>query len=167
MSKFASTLFIFIVLIGSIFIYGCGADDDILRVDYSSAPDPVNLSGIIPDTLSNGILIYTIEEGESELGLVNERDIVWMRFTVWRNNGTGPIRDSSFRFGNTDSILVELEISPSRIATGSYFPKLVAGMNETGFRAAEVPPSVTGAPDTLRYDLDLSGVYERIEFRKD
>jgi hypothetical protein len=167
MSKFYSTITIFLILSLSLLAYACSDDDGIIRVDYSAAPPPVNLSGIIPDTLSNGILLYTVREGESELGVVNERDVVWMKFTIWRSKGTGPIRDSSYRFGNKDSIRVELEISNLVIATGSYFPKMIAGMNETGFRSAIVPPSVTGGPDSIRYDLDLSGVFERVNFRRE
>lgn len=167
MNRFSSIITLFVISATTILLWGCGGDDNLFRVDYSAAPPPVSLAGLTPDTLGNGILIYTIREGESELGTVNARDVVWMRFTIWRGNGRGDIRDSSFRFGNRDSIRVELEVSNILVNTGPYFPKIVAGMNENGFRAAQVPPSVTGAPDTLRYDIDLSGVFERVEFRRD
>jgi len=167
MNRFSSILTIFLISATTLLFWGCASDDDLFRVDFSASPPPVSLAGITPDTLGNGILIYTIREGELQLGPVNERDVVWMRFTIWRGNGLGNIRDSSFRFGNRDSIRVELEVSNILIATGPYFPKLVAGLNENAFIAAQVPPSVTGAPDTLRYDINLAGVFERVEFRKD
>lgn len=164
MTRFKTITILFSVLVFSLFLYACNEDTGTLRVDYSSAPPPVSLEGIVPDTLSNGILLYNVEEGVEGLGSINSRDVVWMKYTIWRSKGFGPIRDSSYRFGSTDSTRIELEVAQALIATGSYFQLLVNGMNEKGFRTAFVPPSVTNAPDTLRYDLEISGIFERVEF---
>ncbi len=159
-----SILALLLVIMSSLSLLSCSDDPNIFRVDYSAAPDPIDLNGVIPDTLANGILMYQIEEGREGFGPVNSRDIVYMRFTIWRDNGRGNIRDSSYRNQNEEYILVDVELSPATINTGNYFPKMVSGLKERSFHAAIVPPALTGLPDSIRYDIDIDRVYERIEF---
>lgn len=150
--------FLFLLLISLLFTVVSCDDDRLFRIDFSSAPDPVNLQGIAPDTLANGILIFNVREGDPGFGGVTERDVADMKFTIWFRNGNGPIRDSSYRAGQTMPVTVNIQGRTTNlfsIQTGSYFPKLVAGMYEDGFRTAMVPPSVSGLQDTLRYDLEL------------
>ncbi len=137
--------------------------------DYSAVPDPVDISGIIPDTLSNGTLIYVTREGHPGLGGLNVRDRALMRYSVWREAGRGNVRDSSYQGRFLDPVFIDiltLTIGDNvSIFTGPYFRFNVSGMlpgdPEEGeeapgeFRVALVPPSVTGLTDTLRYDLEL------------
>ncbi len=136
--------------------------------DFSAVPDPVDISGITPDTLGNGTLIYVTREGVPDLGGLNVRDRALMRYSIWRDAGRGNVRDSSYQGQFLDPVFVDvltLAIGDNvPINTGSYFRFMVAGMlpgeegeNESAgeFRVALVPPSVTGLSDTLRYDLEL------------
>lgn len=134
--------------------------------DFSMVPDPVDISGLTPaDTLSNGTIIYIVEEGdEGSLGALSIRDTALMRFSSWRNSGSGDVLDSTYEGGNMEPLPVDvLNItfgSSGRIATGNYFRFMVAGMEEGEFRSALVPPETSGLPDTLRYDIELHEILD-------
>lgn len=128
-------------------------------------PDPVDLSGLTPsDTLSNGTLIYIVEESTETFGELTIRDTALMQFSSWRDAGRGDVLDSTYEGGNMEPLPVNvLNLTFSfggRIATGEYFRFLVAGMEEGEFRSALVPPDATGLPDTLRYDVDLHEILD-------
>jgi hypothetical protein len=157
MSNFSRLLSFALLTVLLFTVVSCD-DDRLFRIDFSSAPDPVSLQGITPDTLANGILIFNVRTGDTGFGAVTERDVAEMKFTIWLRNGNGPIRDSSYRGGQTMPITVNIQGRTTNlfsISTGTYFPKIVAGMYEDGFRTAMVPPAVSGLQDTLRYDLEL------------
>jgi hypothetical protein len=137
-----------LLLASSLFLYSC--DENRLRgPDFSQVPDPVSISGITPDTLANGTLIYITREGSDDFGPLT-------------------VRDSSYEGGFMDPVLVDvltLQLGlGAQVFTGSYFRFVVAGMlpgaiDETDqpgeYRVALVPPSVTGLSDTLRYEIEL------------
>jgi hypothetical protein len=139
--------------------------DSIPGPDFSQVPEPVDISGITPsDTLSNGTIIYIVEESSESFGELTIRDTALMQFSSWRDAGLGEVLDSTYEGGNMEPLPVNvLNLTfggSSRIATSDYFRFMVAGMKEGEFRSALVPPDASGLPDTLRYDIELHEILD-------
>lgn len=161
----SSPIVLFLVSAGLLFgLSGCD-DDSLPGPDFSQVPDPVDISGLVPDdTLNNGTLLYTIEESEESFGVLTIRDTALMQFSSWRNAGRGDVLDSTYEGGNMEPLPVDvLDLTfgaSGRIGTGEYFRYMVAGMEEGEFRSALVPPEASGLPDTLRYDIKLHEILD-------
>ena len=168
------TVSLFLLVIALLFLPSCDNNNQFRGPDFSQVPPPVSIRGLQADTLANGILIYTYRQGNPanpSLPGLTPRDQGFMRFSIWFNSGRGNVRDSSYEGGFMDPVFTDFlrrEIGNGvPIFTGTYFNFIVNGMlpgtkDEDGefntdgeFRVALVPPSITGLPDTLRYDVEL------------
>ncbi len=147
-------LFLLTILFVTLLILAGCEDDRFRGTDFSLVPDPVDITGIVPDTLPNGTLIFDVEIGDEDFGGIIERDQGRMYYSVWANSGNGQALESSYANANPNPIVVSLE---NRSPT---FRQIVTGMNQGGVRAALLPPALHQRDDTLRYDIELIDILD-------
>lgn len=145
-------------LITAIFILSCGGNNNFIDLgpDYSNAPDPFSTEGITPDTTESGLIIFTLETGNSQLS-VGPRDDILIFYTGRTTDLE--IFDSSYR---------NLETDPSRLSISNLidgFAEGVIGMQEGGKRVLVIPPELGYAGtsnvlrnDTLIFDVELDTI---------
>lgn len=153
---FSKRLFSFILLSTlTIGFLSCDSDDP-FEVDYSSVPEPFDISSAERVETETGLVYYNVEAGSGEFE-VQRRDQVSVYYTG-RINNTGEIFDSSYRNGNlTPTNFSSLE----NLIDG--FREGLIGMKEGGKRVLIIPPelgygnspSSRLSDDTLRFDVEL------------
>lgn len=153
--KFRNSFFALLIFI----TLSCANDDPFLfEDDYSTVPDAYSTTGITPDTLDSGLIIYEIAEGDTSNPVsVGPRDEVSVYYTGRKTNGD--IFDSTFKNGLT---------RPTQYPVVGFvdgFTEGMLGMKEGGKRVLVIPPSLgyEGTSnalrnDTLVFDIELEGI---------
>lgn len=153
--KFRNFLIAFTVF----FTISCGGDNPYLfEDDYSSVPEPYSTAGITPDTTETGLIIYTLDEGDTTRQVdVGIRDVVRVFYTGRKTNLE--IFDSSFKNDQTSAT----QFTVANVIDG--FTEGLLGMHEGGKRVLMIPPELayegttnTLRNDTLVFDIELETI---------
>ncbi len=133
---------------------GDGSNPYYVEDDFSTVPDPYEITGITPDTSDSGLITYSLENGNGPFS-VQIIDDVLVYYTGRTTDGE--IFDSSFKNGSTSST----QLAVTDVIEG--FKEGLLGMKEGEKKVLVIPPSLaygnsTGSSlqnDTLIFDIEL------------
>lgn len=161
--------FSLLVTLFSVAIFGCGetpldpgGDEEETEPDFSTVPASYDTTGVVPDTMDNGVIVYVIEQGSGVFQVVF-RDQVKVFITLRKTDGT--IISSSYADSNMTATQVDVS-SITMVGLQAGF----LGMKENEKRKLIIPPAVGFGTvdstsqnyqyrnDTLIYDVLLDEI---------
>lgn len=153
-------------ILGVFFFQGClsatdtGIEEEEYNPDFSTVPEPFDTTGTLKTELDNGVIYYTIRQGEGIFQVVY-RDQLSLYFTLRTANGR--ILSSSYADSSTSPRLVRVaDLTTQGMISG------ILGMKVKEQRTLVVPPAMGYGGvsetdpnyefrnDTLIYDLEVS-----------
>lgn len=164
--SYSRYLLIIGALIGAIMLQGCisAADpteeEEEYNPDFSTVPEPFDTTGAQRTDLDNGVVYYTIRDGEGVFQVVY-RDQLSLYYTLRTSKGT--IISSSYADSSTSPSFVRVaDLTTQGMISG------ILGMKVKEQRTIVVPPALGYAEvsetdpnypyrnDTLVYDLEVA-----------
>jgi len=152
--------------LGLFLLHGCisatdpGEEEEEYNPDFSTVPEPFDTTGAQRTDLDNGVIYYTIREGEGVFQVVY-RDQLSLYFTLRTADGT--ILSSSYADSSTSPRLVRVaDLTTQGMISG------ILGMKVDEQRTLIVPPALGYGDvsesdpnypyrnDTLIYDLEVA-----------
>ena len=145
---------------GCISVADSGEEEEEYNPDFSTVPAPFDTTGAVKTTLNNGVIYYTIREGNGVFRVVY-RDQLSLYFTL--RTAKGEILSSSYADSSTSPRLVRVaDLTTQGMISGILGMKVneqrtIVVPPSQGYRdVSESDPNYPYRNDTLIYDLEVA-----------